>query len=573
MSGTIASRYIAGVPYGPERSVGRYPMRASVGTTPGVVDVPSVGVVPPGVGSGSGVVAPQVSAGGAGGGGSGGGNEMNLLLMAAGLLPYLPQAVDYIGGLFGGGEELPAPPEFFTEDQLISSGVRDAAPGGAWPTITPSIDALAQVGGVGLDPAVARGIALAEDFAGATPTNWAATNGLPAGWEATPTPDSMLTPIDFSAAPVDGFGAAQTQYGGLSSTALPEGGALAASTDPLYGTLGETPLFGGDLATGIAGLGGGALGGWISAQNPWTREGYGGVGQQAGAGLGGIGGGMAAGAMMGAGLGPLGMFAGALGGAFLGGQAGGGIGSQIGPQPTIGRNFSTIGTFGGDGNIYWGQGGGDNGGTADDANAFSNWFGQNLLQQAAAQGLAFNPNMEGVQFNVGGYDQWNRNPSLGGVGGFFYDPYLGGSPENYALRPMGETFGGLGGPGFSPDQAFGADMTGAFTNNVLADLTARGVFTQAGAAQPGRDFYQSTWGADLGSYAPGMSFQDAFGQRQGAIGGWQAGADLRAQAAQQQAANLDLLYGAGSAMPDPTTGMVTGAGGGFTWNISAPGAE
>ncbi len=56
----VASRYIGGLPYDPRMSVGRYPNRASVGSTPGVIAVP--GITGGGVGTGGGVVAPTVTA-------------------------------------------------------------------------------------------------------------------------------------------------------------------------------------------------------------------------------------------------------------------------------------------------------------------------------------------------------------------------------------------------------------------------------------------------------------------------------------------------------------------------------
>ena len=81
--------------------------------------------------------------------------------------------------------------------------------------------------------------------------------------------------------------------------------------------------------------------------------------------------------------------------------------------------------------------------------------------------------------------------------------------------------------------------------NVLADLTARGAYTQAGATQPGMDFWQTSQGAPLGWY--GMEgpntygaieyggtggFGDVLAGRQGAINGW-----VNQQQAQQQTNN------------------------------------
>jgi hypothetical protein len=291
-------------------------------------------------------------------------------------------------------------------------------------------------------------------------------------------------------------------------------------------------------------------------------------------------GGAAAGAMAGSAGGPVGALigaaAGALGGSFLGGTAGAGIGSQIGPAPTIGRNFGVQGTFNPDGSLSWAGAGGDNGATDDDASAFANWFSPQLSRAAQAQGLAFNPNMAGVQFNIGGYDQWDRNANLGGVGGFFYDPFRGDSPERYALRPgTAEGLAGLlGGPGYTQDQAFGPGMANDFTNAVLADLSARGVFTAAGAEAPGRDFFNNSMGSGLGSYGPGMGFNDLFAQAQGNIRDWQTRQPIlaRDRAAMDAAYQQYLQTGSWEGAPDPAN-MVVGAGGGLTADIYTPGAS
>jgi hypothetical protein len=233
-------------------------------------------------------------------------------------------------------------------------------------------------------------------------------------------------------------------------------------------------------------------------------------------------------------------------GAAVGTIAGGAIGGQIGPAPTIGRNFSSIGTIGGDGNIYWGNSGGDNGGTGADASGFSNWFGQNLLQQAGQQGLAFNPNMAGAQFRVGGYDNFSRGgPSP--AGGYFYTPdAVGGSPENYALRPSDDWASG----------AFTGDQANAFTTSVLGDLTARGVFTQPGATQPGMDYWNQSQGTPLGWYGSptgaysqtqfgGGDFNSILGDRQNAITGWvnQQRAQGETNAAAEQVLGSNYLPG------------------------------
>jgi hypothetical protein len=233
------------------------------------------------------------------------------------------------------------------------------------------------------------------------------------------------------------------------------------------------------------------------------------------------------------------MAAGALAGAFGGGMIGAGAGSQIGPQPTIGSNFGATGTFGADGNIAWGGFGGDNGGDAAEAQGFANGFGQNLLAMAARQGLAFNPNMAGLQFNIGGYDNFSRSGLTSG--GFFYDPLRGGSPENYALRPN---------PGLD---AYSPGQQGAFTNAVLADMTARNVFTAPGAGGGfGMDSYQQTLGAPLGFYGAQTygqmdvpTFGQSLAQRQGEVGGWLAGQAAQQQAQQQAQAALGANFDPG----------------------------
>lgn len=284
------------------------------------------------------------------------------------------------------------------------------------------------------------------------------------------------------------------------------------------GTLGGYDVFTSGLSAG-AGLAGGFAGGTLARRG---SEGNASIGGTLGATIGGLIGGPIA---------PI--------TAFLGGLAGAGIGGQIGPRPTIGANFSTTAQFNPDGSLAFRGFGGDNGGTVADAQGFASGFGNNLLTAAAAQGLRFNPNMAGVQFNIGGFD----NPSRTGTapGGYFYDPYLGGSPENYALRPN---------PGMD---AYSPMQEGAFTNAVLADLAARDVFTPTGQGR-GMDFYQSSLGAPLGGYGyttfqnGGFTGMDGFGdilaQRQAEIGGWQAGAQQRAAENAQMIADRDAGYAA-----------------------------
>ena len=95
--------------------------------------------------------------------------------------------------------------------------------------------------------------------------------------------------------------------------------------------------------------------------------------------------------------------------------------------------------------------------------------------------------MAGANIVVGGYDNFSRRSET--PGGFFYLPTTntGGSPENWALRPSGDT------EAYSPEQA------SAFTRNVLADLSARQVFTPTGQGA-GLDYYNSISGAPLGAY-------------------------------------------------------------------------
>lgn len=517
MSGNIASRYIGGVPYGPGRSVGRYPNANSAETAPGVVNFPTVN---PAVGAAGGgdVVAQQVAdVSGAGGSGSeGGGNMLASLLL--GLLGSAPDLYRAGKDLFG---DKPAEQTYGPGDNVFDPGSTFTGPGGVQ---IPN----ASLGGLGSDfNQVFEPGTMTEVPGGASRI----LDGAPSAGEGY-SPNGGSGGVDLGAAGSDGVGAL-ANTGGLTA---------AQAGDPLYGVLGENPLFGGDLASGIAGMGGAALGGWIAGQAPWTDRGYGEIGSQAGSALGGIG----TGALIGSAFGPIGTAFGALGGALLGGWAGGAAGSEIGPLPTIGRNFSSIGTIGGDGNIYWGNSGGDNGGTGADAQGFSNWFGQNLLQQAAQQGLQFNPNMAGAQFRVGAYDNFSRGgPSP--AGGYFYTPdAVGGSPENYALRPSDDF----------ASNPYSADQAGAFGTSVLADLTARGVFTQPGATQPGMDYWNQSQGSPLGWYgAPGGAysqtqfgggdFNSILGDRQNAITGWvnQQRAQGETNAAAEQVLGANYLPG------------------------------
>lgn len=529
MSRNLASRYIGGVPYGPGRSVGRYPNAASAEATPGVVGgVPgftpgttggdaSGGITAPTLARASGSVAPAVPvAGGASGGGSS--NMLATLLGGAGLLQYLPDAYNYVFG----DNQPETPPAAYPSGPIYSGLYPEGSP------LPEGAQFLSRTGPVTLPPGATmgpEGIVELPDGSFYDSTSWTQIPVQPGEM------DGLIN------APTEGglIDGAPGQGGWLS---LPQGAVLSAADDPLTGSLGT--VGGADLATGLAGAGGGALGGWIAGQAPWTQQGYGAIGSQAGSAVGGV----AAGALIGSAAGPIGTAAGALAGALLGGWGGGAAGSQIGPLPTIGRNYSSIGTFDGSGALNWGNSGGDNGGSAADADPFATWFQQNLAQQAAQQGLQFNPNMTGAQIRVGAYDNFSRNgPSP--AGGFFYTPDTGGSPENYALRPSDD----FANDAYSPGQA------NAFTTNVLADLAARGVYTQPGAQQPGMDYWGASQGTPLGWYGAqggqydaiqngGSDFTTLLGARQNAVQGWQAGAAQRQFNTDTAMGYRDALYAA-----------------------------
>lgn len=482
MSGSLAARYIAGLPYDPSLGVSAY-SRAPRAAAPGATPLPGGALTLPTDATGQAVRVPTTGATVlAGGGDAGGGGLIDALLSGAGLLEYLPDAYD----------------------ALVGDGAPQAAPG--------SLDT-----GTFTGPG---GVAIPNAALGGFGTNW--DNVFePGSWGVDRAGTEAILNAPMPAG--DQFAGAAGDVAAANAGATPGvGGALGAADDPFYGSLGENPLFGGDLATGLAGAGGAALGGLISAQAPWTRQGYGAIGQQAGSAIGGIG----AGALIGSALGPIGTAFGALAGSLIGGFGGGAAGSQIGPAPTVGRNFSSIGTFTGDGGLSWGNSGGDNGASAADADPFATWFAQNLQQQAAAQGLAFNPNMAGAQVRVGGYDNFNRT-GLSPAGGYFYDitnqgGQFGGSPEQYALRPSDDFAG----------DPFSARQADAFTTNVLADLAARNVFTPGGAATGGQGDLMGTlgtgygWYGGLGSdysqieYGGSGGFNDILGGRQNAITGY-----------------------------------------------------
>lgn len=129
-------------------------------------------------------------------------------------------------------------------------------------------------------------------------------------------------------------------------------------------------------------------------------------------------------------------------GALLGGLAGG----QIGPNPSVGPNFSAVGTFNPDGTISFSGFGGDNSGTAQNAQELAAALQQALPAYAAEQGLVFNPAAAGQQMSAGAY----------GSRGLFYAPTGSpGSPEQWAMFQQ------------NPQ---------AYLNTVLGDLAARGVY-------------------------------------------------------------------------------------------------
>ncbi len=576
MSGSVAGRYVGGLPYDPSRGVGQYArgprMDGPISAPPSTpaMGVPGGGLMIDGDGQvvrvqpGAAMVQPT-SAGG--GGGAMGGGDM-LLAAALGLLPYVPDAVDWIGRQFAGAP-ITSEQALASDPTPLSDGFGGTpSPGGNWTTGT-----FTGPGGMQIPNAALGGPA----------TNW--DNVFNPGWEVIDDParmEQLLRPIEYSPGSADGFqamGATPDDFASVSARAPGEVGQgwfsgigdairgfqtnLAAQNAPmagatlsqdlgLTGSLGVNPLTGGDLASGGANTAGAALGGLIASQAFQNDRGaYTQYGQQAGSALGGI----ASGALIGSALGPIGALFGGIAGGFGGGMIGGGAASQIGPAPTIGRNFATTGTLGADGGIQWGAAGGDNGGTAADATQFGSWLSGALGQRAADQGLAFNPNMAGAQFTIGGFDNFSRRGET--PGGYFYTPgQAGASPENYALRPDGALYG-----------AFSGEQANAFADSVLADLSARGVFTQGGQGQ-GLDYFNSTLGADLGWYgAQPAGFGDVLSQRQGAISGFLGQQQAQAQAQQQAqtalGANFDpnAQYAQGFDWSSPSAGWAIDAGG------------
>lgn len=446
---------------------------------------------------------------------------------ALGLLQYLPDAYDAVSEWLSPSQDLPTPPEWMSQEQAAALGGQNPVGSGAFQAgsaIPEGTSLMLRSGDVIQAPAGATmGIDGILEYPGGgfdqlSPWQGLGSDGLPPA----PTEGAGLGPVDIN--PVEA--GTNALEGGTNATEAAQGGWLnnpLGLSDALF----TTP----DL--GLGSVGGVSLD--AAALNiPAAIFGYGvqGLakpGGELGAGIGSTLGGIA------------GSIIGGPWGAALGTIAGGAIGGQIGPAPTIGRNFGSMATIGGDGNYYWSNAGGDNGGSASDANAFTDWFGQALRQQAAQQGLVFNPNMAGAQFNIGGYDNFWRGGQT--AGGFFYDPYLSGSPESSALRPADDWMSG----GYSADQA------NAFTTNVLADLTARGVYTQPGAEQRGLDYWASTSGADLGFYgAPGGAYSDVaqgggdwnslLSGRQNAINGF---LDQQRQNAAREAARMNTVLSQG----------------------------
>lgn len=528
MSGT-ASRYIGGVPYGPAMGVGRTNVRAVSPTAPLPVDT-GVGTVTiprpaPAVTDGMGIAVNPATGMITPVGGGGGGSGMTNLLLAAGLglLPYAPDAINWLSNQLGGTPANAATPGTVTQEPLPP--VDRPAPQTGGGADIPFVDAGGEIvgnqgsfvgpGGVPVPNAALDGLAINPDRV------------FEPGWVV----DQQATQGLLDAPPVDGFdqmGVSPGEFASVSAPAQAAPGDITGWGQP--GTLFNNPLGLGAEAVTTAPGALGSVGGFdVLANAAYIPAGIIAHGSQTLAKPGGE-----MGAQIGAGIGTLiGTVVGGPWGAALGALAGGGIGGQIGAAPTIGTNFGATGTFNPDGTLSFGGFGGDNGGDAATAQGFADWFGSNLLQQAGQQGLQFNPNMAGVDFNIGGFGNFSRIGTT--PGGFFFDPMRGASPENYALRPGGFS------SAFSPQQA------NEFTTAVLADLAARDVFTAGGQGR-GRDFYNSTLGAPLdwysyggeGSAAPG-TFGDILAQRQSAIGGW-LGQQQQAAAA-ENAARAQLAQG------------------------------
>lgn len=498
MSGT-ASRYIGGVPYDPSRSVGRYPTRSSILSGPTQRDYGGGQVIPAAT-DGTGIALNPANGAVTSAGVDGVGGNAMLLSALLGALSYAPDAYNALRDLFG-------PRDAQAQTGGAAADTPDVATGGAG--IGTNTAALLGRGGYnGTDLAMAQALDQGGFAAGSPATQWIGQGG---NWTGAFEPGSLT--VDQGAtmrlldAPMGSLGQSGdlggfTQMASVSAPAdgvtvgsAPADGGGTSWTNPfgirtgLEDTLGS--VGGVDLATGIANMGAGIAGAYaargLAGRSPERQ-----MGASIGSTLGGL---------VGSLLGPAGTFAGAAGGGMIGGQ--------IGAQPTIGRNFAGVGTFGGDGGLSWGQMGGDNGGNADDAQAAANWFTPALNALAQQYGYAFNPNAAGAQIRIGGYNNFDRN--MPGVGGFFYDMaapggQFGGSPERYTLRPDQSTYG------WGDNNAFGRGDI--FTQNVLADLVARNVFTPGGQ---GADYYGGN--ADYGFYNSADPFSTNLAQRQAVIGG------------------------------------------------------
>lgn len=141
-------------------------------------------------------------------------------------------------------------------------------------------------------------------------------------------------------------------------------------------------------------------------------------------------------------------------GALLGGIAGG----QIGPNPSVGGNFSAVGTLQPGGTVDFTGFGGGKGGTEEMARDFASTFAAGLPELLRQRGLEVNPAAVGQPLSVG---YFGGGPRTGGRSGAFYVPSgQAGSPENFAAFFN------------DPDR---------YANFVLADMTARNLVRPVGS--------------------------------------------------------------------------------------------
>ena len=498
MSGT-ASRYIGGVPYDPSRSVGRYPNRASILSGPTQRDYGGGQVIPAAT-DGTGIALNPANGAVTSAGVDGVGGNAMLLSALLGALSYAPDAYNALRDLFGPQQaQAQTAPQGGAQQGgndfgYAPSGVNGAFVSGDLPAGTAFPNNSRFVTGpsgkiVDLPQGAVQSIDGIVDLPDGT--FFDATSHLDLGGPSSNLPLAPVEGLDFVPgdggslmAPTDGVTVGSTPADSGTSWTNPFG--IRTGLEDTLGSVGGV-----DLATGIANMGAGLAGAYaargLAGRSPERQ-----MGATIGSTLGGI---------VGSLLGPAGTFAGAAGGGMIGGQ--------IGAQPTIGRNFAGVGTFTGDGGLSWGQFGGDNGGNAQDAQGAAAWFTPALSDLAQQYGYAFNPNAAGAQIRIGGYNNFDRN--MPGVGGFFYDMaapggQFGGSPERYTLRPDQSTYGWGGSSAF--------DRGDIFTQNVLADLVARNVFTPGGQAA---DYYGGN--ADYGFYNSADPFSTNLAQRQAVIGG------------------------------------------------------